>query len=56
MIASFELQGIVSSSIIKLSSATRTMSDLAVEVDKSMSKVAEGDSPARRPGKSTYKV
>ena len=34
IIASFELEGIVSSSIVTLSSDTRTMSGLAVELDK----------------------
>ena len=52
MIASFELEGIVSSSIVTLSSDTRTMSGLAVEAGKSVGKVAGGDSLARRPGKS----
>ena len=42
----------MSSSILTLSSDTRTMSGLAVEVDKSVGKVAGGDSLARRPGKS----
>ena len=52
MIASFELEGIVSSSIVTLSSDTRTMSGLAVRVDKSVGKVAGGDSLAWRLGKS----
>ena len=52
MIASFELEGIVSSSIVTLSSDTGTMSALAVEADKSVCKVAGGDSLARRAGKS----
>ena len=43
MIASFELEGIVSSSIVAHSSDTRTMTGLAVEVDKSAGKVAGGD-------------
>ena len=42
MIASFELEGIVSSNIVTLSSDT--MSGLAVGVDKSVGKVEGGDS------------
>ena len=54
MIASFELEGFVSSSIVTLSSDTsyRTMSDLAVRIDKSVGKIAGGDSLAWRLGKS----
>ena len=51
MIASFELEGIVSSSIVTLSSDT--MSGLSVGVDKSVGKVEGGDSLAWRLGKST---
>ena len=39
----------MSSSIVTLSSDTRAMSDLAVEVDKSVGKIAGGDLLARRP-------
>ena len=42
----------MSSSIVTLSSDTRTMSALAVEADKSVCKVAGGDLLARRAGKS----
>ena len=48
MIACFQLEGIVRSSIVTLSSDTRTMSGLAVEVDKSVGKVT-GDSLAQSP-------
>ena len=42
----------MSSSIVTLSSDTRVMSGLAVEVDKSVGKVAGGNSLEWRPGKS----
>ena len=47
MIASFEL----SFSIVTISSGTRTISGLAAVVDKSVGKVAVGNSLAPRPGK-----
>ena len=48
--ASCEFEGIVSSSIVTLFSVVRTMSGLAVDVDKFVGKVAGGDSLARKPG------
>ena len=52
LIASFELEGIVSSKIVTLSPDIRIMSGVAVDVDRFVGRVAGGDSLAQKPGRS----
>ncbi len=54
LIASRELEGIVSSIIVMLFSVVTTMSGLVVDTDKSTGKVAGGDPLALSTGRSVY--